>query len=280
MKKFLLLLVLMSLCSNIEATELNFAQVTDVHFSVSGIRQNSNSRDVSKSKQVLEWAVRSLNNKKPEFVVFMGDNIDKSSENDLIEFLKIVKKLEMPYFLAFGNHDAHESGGIKKEDYWKIVKKYNKNNKSKEGYYKFSPEKGFLCVVLDGAVPFSPTAHGIFSDTQLRWLDKTLKKNKNKKVMIFQHFPLVDPDENQTHTLLYKEKYEEIINRYDNIISISSGHFHKKNLIVDDRGIYHISTPALITPDYVYDFITIDYNKHLFRPVNVKEIIIKPIDLQ
>ncbi len=280
MKKILLLLVCLFFCLQTDAAQLKFAQVTDVHFSSSGKQQRNNSRDVSKTRQVLEWAVRSLNNKKPEFVVFMGDNIDKSNEYDIKEFLKIVKPLKMPYYLAYGNHDAYENGGVKKEDFWKIVRKYNRHNRSRKGYYTFTPANGFLCIVLDGAVPFSPTAHGIYSDEQLKWLDRTLKWNKHKKVMIFQHYPLIDPAENPTHTMLYKDKYEAVINKHDNIISISSGHFHKKNITIDERGIYHISSPALVTPDYVYDLITIDYTKMPMLPVKINEIKVKPIDLQ
>lgn len=280
MKKYIILLICLLFCMQTEAAQLKFAQVTDVHFSSSGKIQRNNSRDVSKTKQILEWAVRSLNNKSPEFVVFMGDNIDKSNEDDIKEFLNITKNLKMPYYLAFGNHDAYENSGIKKEDYWNIVRKYNKNNKSKNGYYTFSPQKGFLCIVLDGAVPFSPTAHGIYSDEQLKWLDKVLKNNKNKKVMIFQHFPLIDPDDNPTHTMLYKDKYEAVINKHNNIISISSGHFHTKRLTIDNRGIYHIASPALVTPDYVYELITVDYTKVPMLPIKINKIDIKSIDLQ
>lgn len=262
------------------ASQLKFAQITDIHFSSSGVQQENNSRDVSKTRQSLMWAVRSLNNKNPKFVVFMGDNIDKSNEEDIIEFLQIVKKLKMPYYITYGNHDAHEMSGVKKDDFWKIVKKYNKNNKSKHGYYSFSPNKNFLCIVLDGSVPFVPSSHGIYSEEQLKWFDKTLKKNKNKKVMIFQHFPLIDPDNHPSHSLLNKKEYQEVIDKHSNIISISSGHFHKKNLIVDEKGIHHISSPALVSKHHPYEIITIDYSKTPFSKVKINEIKITTVNLQ
>ena len=280
MKKLIISLICIFCCLSAEAAQLQFAQVTDVHFSASGIQQQNNSRDVGKTRQNLEWAVRSINNKKPKFVVFMGDNIDKSNEDDIIEFLKIVKSLKMPYYLAFGNHDAHEVGGVKKEDFWEIIRKYNKHNTSKVGYYSFSPNKDFLCVVLDGSVPFVPTAHGIYSEQQLKWLDKTLSKNRNKKVLIFQHFPLIEPYDHPSHTLLNKEAYKEVIDKHSNVVSISSGHYHTKKVTVDEKGRYHIASPALVSEHTPYEIITIDYSKLPFSKVKIKNINIKTINLQ
>ena len=122
--------------------------------------------------------------------------------------------------------------------------------------------------------------HGIFPEEELKWLDKTLSKNKNKKVMIFQHFPLIDPYENPQLSMLYKEKYQEVIDKHKNIISISSGHFQTSKITVDEKGIYHISSPALGKPNFIYDMVTIDYTKLPFSKVKINEIKVTPIELQ
>ena len=272
MKKIVLFLACMLICANANAAQLRFAQVADAHFST------AKNPKATTSGKVLGWAVRSINLKKPQFVVFLGDNVDKSNENNVLEFLKNVKALKMPYYIVVGNHDAHKNSGLTKEEFRKLVRKHSNDN-SKKSYYKFSPNPYFLCIVLDGAVPFVPSNHGIYSDEQLKWLDKTLRHTKFKKVLIFQHFPLVDPTEDPSHSTLYKEKYQAILDKHDNVISISSGHFHAKNVEVDEKGIYHISSPALIKPKFEYDIVTIDYTPGAFG-ADINEIKVETIDLQ
>ena len=270
MKKLLLLMICLFTCLCANAKQLKFAQVSDAYYS----------SDKIYSSQILEWAIKSLNIKKPQFVVFLGNNISKSTEKNAQDFLQTAKALKMPYYIVYGSTDAHELSGLKKEDFWSLVRKYNKNNKSKTGYYTFLPDKNILCIVLDGAVPYMQNNHGIYPEEQLKWLDKTLKKNKNKKVMIFQHFPIIDPYENKSISLLNKEDYKKVIEKHNNIISISSGHFEKAKTTVDEKGIYHISSPALGKPNFTYNIITIDYTKLPFTKIKINEITVTPVELQ
>ena len=65
MKKIILTVIVVFMFCKVSAyaSQLKFAQITDIHFSSSGVQQENNSRDVSKTRQSLMWAVRSLNNK-------------------------------------------------------------------------------------------------------------------------------------------------------------------------------------------------------------------------
>ena len=269
MKKIVVILICLFICLNADAKQLKFAQVSDVNYPLTG-----------SSNQVMEWAVRSLNLKNPEFVVFLGNNVSKSKEKNVIDFLQELKPLKMPYYIVCGNSDAHEMSGLKKEEFWNIVKKYNKNNKSKSDYYSFSLDRNILGVVLDGAVPFMQNSHGIYPEEQLKWLDKILSKNKNKKVMIFQHFPIAEPYENYSLSVLNKKEYQDIIDKHNNVISISSGHYGVSKTIIDEKGIYHISSPALYKPNYAYDIITVDYNKIPFSKVKINKIEVNTVELQ
>ena len=270
MKKIIILLICLFLGLNASAKQIRFAQVTDIYYS-------SNNPNIA---QILNWAVSSLNLKEPQFVIFLGNSIGKSNHKNTTEFLQTIRALKMPYYIVFGNYDVHEMGGLKKEDFWTLVRKYNKNNKSINGYYTFAPNKDILCIVLDGTVPYMQNNHGIYPDEQLKWLDKTLSKNKNKKIMIFQHFPIIDPYENRDISLLNKKEYQDIIDKHDNIVSISSGHFQTGKTTIDKKGIYHISSPALSKPNFNYDIITVDYSKSLFSKIKINEIKVTPINLQ
>ena len=107
MKKIILFFLCLIFCVKAYGTELKFAQVTDVHFSADGVQQQ-NSRDTSHTKKVLTWAVRSLNNKSPKFVVFMGDNIDKSNEEDLKDIIEDYNKVEIDPYTKKLNHYKKE----------------------------------------------------------------------------------------------------------------------------------------------------------------------------
>jgi len=241
------------------AEQLKFVQVTDVHLSFSD--SSSKGRDLEKSEQVLKSTIESIN-KLPDinFVVFSGDNIDVAGEESLIEFCKIVKTLNKPYYIGIGNHDVFSSS-LNKTDYFKIVKEYNKNQKSAEPEYYFLPNKDFVVIFMDGVIQMIPGAHGCYNENDLEWLDETLTKFKDRKAIIVQHFPLVEPTENKSHKLRRPEEYRNLLTDHKNIVAIVSGHYHCPKVTQQD-GIYHISSPALVQAPYEYRVIEIDYDRN------------------
>ena len=94
--------------------------------------------------------------------------------------------------------------------------------------------------------------------------------------MIFQHFPIIPPNDNVSHYTLDVEPYAAMLARHDNVILIASGHFHYKNIIVDDNGVYHISAPAFgaraaSAGSGSYQVVKVDYKKKMFKkPTDVK----------
>ena len=172
MKKLLITFICLFIANCAYSAQIQFAQISDMNYSANN----------EMSSNILNWTVSSINFRKPDFVVFLGNNIKKSNETNLKEFLNNAKRIKTPYYIVTGNHDTYKLGGLEKDAYWKIIRKNNKYNKDFEkSYYSFKLNRNFICVVLDGAVPFAPTTHGIYSDEQLIWLDKTLKENRNKK---------------------------------------------------------------------------------------------------
>lgn len=251
------------------AKTLNFAQLTDVHFSPSGT--NLSSRDLSYSSRNLQFAINSINKQNPDFAIFLGDNIDKSRPENLLGFMRAVQSFKVPYYMVIGNHDAYKLTGIEKKDYIELEKIYNPSQKSDKPYYYFYPNKDCIGIVVDGAMPFAPSAHGEYTDEMLTWLDKVLTKNNDKIALIFQHFPLIYPAEKNSHNTLHPEKYFELLKKHKNILLISSGHYHASKITIDDNGIYHISAPSLLSPPNIYEMVQINYDKKRFeKPTNIK----------
>ena len=97
-KILIILFLFFCLTSIANAKDLKFAQIADIHYDI-GENQT----------QILKWAVDELNRINDlDFVVFLGDNIDKSNRTILKSFLNIVSGLNKPYYIVLGNHDAHK----------------------------------------------------------------------------------------------------------------------------------------------------------------------------
>lgn len=244
--------------------ELSFAQVSDVHFSLSD----------SYLAKYLYFLKGSISKRNPDFVIFLGDNVDKSREENIIGFMQSVYSLRLPYYIVLGNNDAHQMFGVEKEIYLDIVTTFNHNQKENQRNYYFFPNKDVVCVVIDATPDFAPSKHGEISDEQIEWLDKLLEKYPKKIFLIFQHCPLVPPRVEYQLSMLNAEKYRDMLNKHENIVLICSGHYHQESVFKDEKGIRHISAPAFIDVPHSYQFIKLIYSKKLFKiPKNVEVIV-------
>ncbi len=258
---FFIFTIMAVICSSSFARDLKIVQVTDSHVSVSDA---FSTRDTENSMNVLKKTIEDINTiPNVDFVIFTGDNIDRTDDRDLKEFLKAANKLKPPYYVVIGNHEVFKSQYLTKKDYMRIVRKYSKNCRSRKPNYVFK-KKGYVFLVVDGAKEIIPGPAGYFTKNTLAWLDKKLTKYKHDKVIIFQHFPIVPPYYNRTHATYKVEDYIDVIKKHDNIISIISGHYHGNGEKEVD-GIYHISTPALVEKPHYYKIIEIEYSNN--KPV-------------
>lgn len=257
MKKIFLTIIILFFISTLHAsaTCVKIAQLTDVHIGATDDAKTSTSIDKLKA------AVADINLRNDiNMVVFTGDNIDKSNPKDLKTFCSIIKNLNKPYYVLVGNHDAYKVSGIPQEDYMKVIKKINKNQKTINTNFTFSVNKDIKAICLDASTPNIPSSHGFFGEETINWFKKTLLKNRSKEIVIFQHFPLIPPEEQKQLRLLEPEEYESILDNNNNILLVASGHYHVGAINTDQNGVYHISTPSLLMSAQ-YRIIEIDYKK-------------------
>lgn len=267
MKKniILTLLSLLLLQGAVYAEVIKFAQIADAHF-IAGDKYR---------EQVLQEAVNSINNQKDiAFTVFTGDNINSPKPYYLPDFTNIINKLNVPYYIVIGNHDVYKNNGLSKTKYLEIIRENNFLYRYKKPNYVFKKD-GFVFIVVDGAKEVIPGSGGYYREDTLNWLDKQLTKYKNEPVIIFQHFPVVEPKESKTHEVYQKGNYFNIIDKYDNIISVISGHYHINGEQMRN-GVYHISSPTLLSTPPVYKIITVTTTKG-FSPMVYTEL--KEIEL-
>ncbi len=266
---FFVFLALILMQNFVSAKELQFAQVSDIHY----IYDKENVMD-----KYLYFLSLSLNKKHPAFTVFLGDNVDRSKEENVIGLMKSLYTIRSPYYLVFGDNDAHSFSGIGKEIYLDIVTTFNNSQKENKKYYYFKPNSDFICVVLDDTSDFAYSSHGEIPEEQIEWLDKLLTKYPKKLFIIFQHCPLIPPRNEYKLTLLNSDKYKEIISKHKNIILISSGHYHQEQITQDENGVRHISAPAFKDIPHSYQLIKIIYDENTYaspKDIDVSVELIK-----
>ena len=248
------------------ADVLEFAQVGDVHYTLN---------DTYKEKY-LHFLSLSLRKKYPDFVMFLGDNVEKSKEENVIGFMRSIHSIRLPYYLVLGERDAHALGGIEKETYLDIVTTFNRNQDDNKKYYYFKPNKDFVCVVLNDTPDFAQSKHGEIPEEQIIWLEKLLIKYPKRMFLIFQHSPVLAPRDEYKLSMLNTEKYNELLKKYKNILLVSSGHYHQESIKTDENGIRHISAPAFKDIPHSYQLIKIIYDeKNLESPKDIQITVTK-----
>lgn len=259
----------LSILSPSYSEELVFAQVSDVHYSLD---------DASMGKY-LYFLTSSISKKNPDFAVFLGDNVKKSREEDVIGFMQSIYSLHIPYYIVLGNRDAHRISGIEKEVYLDIVTTFNHNQKENQKYYSFKSNSDFICVVLDATPDFAPSKHGQISDEQLNWLDALLTKYPKKMFLIFHHCPLLPPRIEYQRSMLTPERYQKIIDKHSNVVLISSGHYYQDSVTTDEKGIRHISAPSFKDMPYSYQLVKVIYDPRKHKSAKDVEVIVDRVKI-
>lgn len=244
MKKFLALLsVYFLLISNVFAQNLRFVQVTDVRYS----KENNST--------VLKNVIKDINRqKKVKFVVFTGDNLQRTNMQDLEDFIKAAKKLHKPFYVVLGDKDVNKYKGIGKKEYQAYLKKKLGSIKTTETNYIFE-KNGVVFFVVDGTRDVIPGTNGYYKDDIVDWVDRNLDLYSKNNVIILQHFPLVPPEQNENYATFKAQKYLEVIEKHPNVKAVISGHFgiNKEESV---NNIIHISTAQ--TPCYrIIDLIDV-----------------------
>lgn len=242
-KLFIILSIFLNFCLSANSAEIKFIQVTDVHLT----KENA---------VTLENFVNEINNSNDniDFIVFTGDNIDRADRQDFDIFLNIIKNLKVKPYVIAGNHDLFKSEDMTIDYYM---------NQAHKVLGKYHPPKPDYCfkkgntifIAMNGVKEFFPAPNGYFKEQELLWLDKKLTKYKNNKVVILQHFPLLET-KTKSANLYRKEDYMKVLEKHNNVIAIVSGHYHQ-NREEKINNVYHIVTPKF-AGNTCYKVITID----------------------
>jgi predicted MPP superfamily phosphohydrolase len=235
--------------------QFSFGVIADCQYSN---REDHRNRKYSLSRNKLNEAVKHFNEMDLEFVVQLGDLIDK----DFISYdtvLPILKQLKMQCFHVLGNHDFSVSNNLINS----VMEKLNLRSR----YYDFTV-KDYRFIILDGndisfyaypkesvsyrdAVFYyqqhdidSPKWNGAIGKKQLIWLRSVLDKanNTNEKVILLCHFPVCPENE---HNLWNASEIIELIESYPCVKVYMSGHNHQGNYEFK-KGIHYLTFKGMV----------------------------------
>lgn len=242
------------------ASCLKFAQVSDVHFYTG--ENNTSYKMIAESGKLLDDAVNQINETPNiSFVMFTGDQIDKSFEKELKAFLPHAQRLNAPWYITFGNHDTCIGGYLTPKVYLDMVNKANPNFEYKKPYYSFVPQKGYKAIVLDTIIRDRLTSNGYIEKEQIEWLDNELKKSQKDVILIFMHVPIVEPFPSPNHKLLNANEVQTVLEKYKNPIAVFQGHYHATK-ITQQNNILYVSTPSMVSYPNAFRIINISNHRN------------------
>ena len=215
-------------------------------------------RKYSMSAEKLQSCVAHLNMFDLEYVVHLGDFIDRDFESfDIVG--PIYDRLRMPGYHVLGNHDFSVADARKAE----VPTRLGLPSR----YYDFEV-KGWRFVVLDGndisfhAYPANspmqkeaeayykaheinlPKWNGAIGPDQIAWLDRVLEKasSDGEKVVLYCHFPVYPEN---VHNLWNAGEIITLIESHSCVKAYMNGHNHAGNYGLEN-GIHYLTFKGMV----------------------------------
>ena len=248
-----------------------FAQVKDGPLFTFGVmadvqyadQENAGTRHYRLSPKKLAEAVDSFNRHKPQFVLSLGDYIDKNfSSYDTLN--PITARLTMHLYHTLGNHefsvnDNEKEKVLQKENLAKPCYSFEKANwrfviingndvslhAHTKGSLGYKEAENLLQKLKADSLRQAQTWNGAVGKEQLAWLEKELAaaQQKKQKVIMACHFPLY-PD-GASELLWNAKELRALIERYPCVFAYLNGHVHKSQYFFE-KGVHYVSFRGMV----------------------------------
>lgn len=204
------------------------------------------SRHYRASPGKMRDAVEQLNREELDFVIHLGDLIDRDFES-FDEILPIYRQLQVPTYQVLGNHDF-AIGPSKKDEVLRRMGLYRRyydfvvgswrfvvldtNDLSlyarREGTAKYRRADSLHQKLVADDRPNAKEWNGGVSREQLHWLDRTLAEAaaRDQRVVIFTHHPVYPSN---AHNVWNDDEVRALLGSRDNVAAVMSGHNHGGN---------------------------------------------------
>ncbi len=196
-----------------------FAQITDPHVRRPGDRLAGR----VDTPGFLERAVARLNAlvPRPDFLLVTGDLVDAGSEAEYAVLRDQLRPLEMPSYLALGNHDGREAFRASFPDlgYWP----------ADGAFVQYALELGALRVLVLDTLDQGRSS-GALCRVRLDWLADRLAEDRRTPTVVAMHHPPVPvgmPGMDGVRLLEGAERLAALLQASPNVERILAGHLHR-----------------------------------------------------
>jgi 3',5'-cyclic AMP phosphodiesterase CpdA len=206
-----------------------FALITDTQMGMHASDRNFEQETVN-----YEFAVGTINRLKPEFVVILGDLVNKDGDPGQIgEFLRISHRIDpsIPVYYVAGNHDVGRVPTPESLAAYRDI--------FGPDYYSFrrGPVYG---IVLNSSLLVAPQMAEAESAAQLSWLKSELEKAKSSgagQTIVFQHHPFFVKEANEEDAYmnvpLERRKVVLDLLHDQKVRYVFAGHIHSHSVAKD-----------------------------------------------
>lgn len=214
-------------------------------------------------------------------VVFFTGDILESKLYGLVNLeiaFRIMNKLTIPWFVLVGNHDLRYRATLDAYDKAYFIKKFRGHGPSGNiAYWRYDfPGKKISFIGLDTSLAGS--GHGMIEKEQKEWFELCLSEiDQDSKIIILVHHPFVlfdkeirDIKEMNIYLLTNHVKIKKIIERYENIILVISGHNHTCRYLCIN-GIHYVGCPSINTWPAMFTKFVINKRSLSFRNVPIRD---------
>lgn len=238
-----------------------YAILTDTHIKPKGGDESSPYQVNLLSEDRSRMIVGMLNRLSPDFVIHLGDITHPvptlpTYDSGMQLAKDIFSGLDCPLHTVPGNHDIGDKplswmpGPKTTADH---IKRYGKF--WDEDYASFD-WKGIHFVSTNSSI-WNSGSEG--EQKQWDWLEEDLEANRDKRIMLFTHYPLFifDPDEEENYDNIGEPARSRLLNLIDtySIESVYAGHVHHFFYhYVAGAHQYIVPSAAFLRPDYMEMF--------------------------
>ncbi|SNY27836.1 Calcineurin-like phosphoesterase [Orenia metallireducens] len=265
---------------------------------------------IAESKAILESAIQSLKEQKPDVVLIPGDltkDGERVNHEQLANYFAELEKEGIQVYVAPGNHDINNPHAVRYEGDEAIeietitadefASIYQENGYSESEYiekdkkslsYLVEPISGVWLVAMDTCRyddnGEDPVTAGRFRASTLEWVRDKIKEGKSqgKTVIGMMHHGLIEHFELQSAKGLFEEYVVEDWEAISTELAdlgmevVFTGHYHANDIAIKttDEGnrLYDIETGSLVTYPSPYRMLTLTDNNLEVETYKVTEV--------